>query len=327
MNPRTAAALALAFLSGPALAGDPLVEAMPLDPNAPITLGIGKPNGEKLARRAQAELEPYLSKVMKRPVKVEILPDYDALSAALADGKVDIAWITPLAFVHAAQRRADVIAIAKAMRAGKLFYRAAFVVRPDSTARSLGDLAGKKVAYVSKSSSSGYLFPRALLSSQGKDPDRFFREAIFMGDHPGVCQAVRTGKAEVGATFSDEPAKGKQPQVDGCADSPPMSDFRIVAASGPITNDVIAARPDFDERLVTPVLGALGGMARTDEGRRILKGVFHADAWGVAVDGDFKAIYEVMGVKSAPKVPVLPAVEEPVPPPPKPKAKAKKKTR
>jgi len=183
MNPRTAAALALAFLSGPALAGDPLVEAMPLDPNAPITLGIGKPNGEKLARRAQAELEPYLSKVMKRPVKVEILPDYDALSAALADGKVDIAWITPLAFVHAAQRRADVIAIAKAMRAGKLFYRAAFVVRPDSTARSLGDLAGKKVAYVSKSSSSGYLFPRALLSSQGKDPDRFFREAIFMGDY------------------------------------------------------------------------------------------------------------------------------------------------
>jgi phosphonate transport system substrate-binding protein len=327
MTPRTAAALALALLSEPALAGDPLVEAMPLDPNAPITLGIGKPNGDKLARKAKAELEPYLSKVMKRPVKVEILPDYDALSAALADGKVDIAWITPLAFVHAAQRRADVTAIAKAMRAGKLFYRAAFVVRLDSPARSLADLAGKKVAYVSKSSSSGYLFPRALLSSQGKDPDRFFREAIFTGDHPGVCQAVRTGKAEVGATFSDEPAKGKQAQVDGCADSPPMGDFRIVSASGPITNDVIAARPDFDERLVTPVLGALGGMARTDEGRRILKGVFHADAWGVAVDGDFKAIYEVMGVKSAPRVPVLPAAPEPAPPPPKPKAKAKRKTR
>jgi ABC-type phosphate/phosphonate transport system substrate-binding protein len=136
---------------------------------------------------------------------------------------------------------------------------------------------------------------------------------------------VRTGKAEVGATFSDEPPRGKQPQVDGCADSPPMSDFRIVAASGPIPNDVIAARPDFDERLVTPVLGAFGRMAKTDEGRRILKGVFHADAWGVAVDGDFKAIYEVMGVKSAPKVPVLPAVEEPAPPAPKAKAKKKKR--
>lgn len=328
MTPRTAAALALALLAGPALAGDPLVEAMPLDPNAPLSLGIGKPNGDKLARKAKADLEPYLSRVLKRPVKVEILPDYDALSAALADGKVDIAWITPLAFVHAAQRRADVAAIAKALRGGKLFYRAAFVVRSDSPVRSLADLAGKKVAYVSKSSSSGYLFPRAVLSSQGKDPDRFFREAIFTGDHPGVCQAVRTGKAEVGATFSDEPVKGKKPQVDGCADSPPMGDFRIVAASGPIPNDVIGARPEFDDRLVTPVLGAFGGMARTDEGRRILKDVFHADAWGVAVDGDFKAIYEVMGVKSAPKVPVLPAVDEPPPPPPpKKKAKAKKKAR
>lgn len=323
MTPRTAA-LALAILAGPALAGDPLTEALPLDPNAPISLGIGKPNGDKLARKAKAELEPYLSEALKRPVKVEILPDYDALSAALADGKVDIAWITPLAFVHAAQRRADVTAVAKAMRGGRLYYRAAFVVRPDSPARSLGDLAGKKVAYVSRSSSSGYLFPRALLSSQGKDPDRFFREAIFMGDHPGVCQAVRTGKAEVGATFSDEPARGKQAQVDGCADSPPMSDFRIVAASGPIPNDVIAARPDFDERLVIPVLGAFGRMGRTEEGRRILKGVFRADAWGVAVDGDFKSVYEVMGVKSAPKVPVLPAVEEPAPPPPPP-MKARKK--
>jgi phosphate/phosphite/phosphonate ABC transporter binding protein len=324
MTRRIAVALALALVAGPARAGDPLVEALPLDPNAPITLGIGKPNGDKLAHKAKADLEPYLSKALKRPVTVEILPDYDALSTALADGKVDLAWITPLSFVHAAQRRADVTAIAKAMRAGKLFYRAAFVVRSDSPLRTLADLAGKKVAYVSRSSSSGYLFPRALLTSQGKDPDRFFRETIFTGDHPGVCQAVRTGKANAGATFSDEPPKGKTAQVDGCADSPPMSDFRIVASSGPIPNDVIAARPDFDERLVTPVLGALGGMARTEEGRRVLKGVFHADAWGVAVEGDFKAIYEVMGVRSAPKVPVLPAaVDEPEPAAPK--AKSKKK--
>jgi phosphate/phosphite/phosphonate ABC transporter binding protein len=322
MTPRTAAALALSLLAGPALAGDPLVESMPLDPDAPITLGIGKPNGDKLARKAKADLEPYLSKALARPVKVEILPDYDALSTALADGKVDIAWTTPLAFVHAAQRRSDVTAIAKAMRAGKLFYRAAFIVRIDSTVRSLADLAGKRVAYVSRSSSSGYLFPRALLSSQGKDADRFFREVIFTGDHPGVCQAVRTGKVDAGATFSDEPPKGKQAQVDGCADSPPMIDFRIVAASGPIPNDVIAARPDFDERLVTPVLGAFGGMARTEEGRRVLKGVFHADAWGVAVEGDFKTVYEVMGVKSTSSVPALPAaVEESAAPAPKAKAK------
>jgi hypothetical protein len=78
MTPRSAAALALALLAGRALAGDPLVEPMPFDPAAPITLGIGKPNGEKLARRAQAELGPYLTRAMKRPVKVEILPDYDA---------------------------------------------------------------------------------------------------------------------------------------------------------------------------------------------------------------------------------------------------------
>jgi phosphonate transport system substrate-binding protein len=295
MMARALAALAWMSVAGLALARDALDEALePLAPGSPLTLAIGRPNGDALAQKAKAELEPYLSRIMGRPVKVEIQKDTQALSAALADGKVDLAWTTPVAFVLASQRRPDVTAIAKAMRNGKLFYRAAFIVRADSPLRALADLKGKKIAWVSRSSTSGYLFPRALLSSQGHDPDRYFQSEIYAGDHPSVCQAVRSGAADLGATFSDEPRRGQPARADGCAESPPMADFRVVASSGPVPNDVIAARAGFDERLVEPVLTAFARMPADDEGRRILREVFHADGWGVAVEGDFKSVSEVL---------------------------------
>jgi phosphonate transport system substrate-binding protein len=309
-----AAAVAALCLALPARAGDPLTEAMtPLDPKAPITFGVGQPNGPKRAAEGKALLEPYLAAAMKRPVTVVILEDYEALADALAAGKVDLAWTTPVSFVRARQRNGEVQAVAKSLRRGKLFYRAAFIVRAGSAVQSLADLEGKSVAWVSKGSASGYLFPRALLAAQGKSPDRFFARQSFAGDHPGVCDAVRAGKAEAGATFSDERPPGEKLTADGCAESPPVSDFRVVASSGPIPNDVIAARPGFDERLVEPTLALFAQMSQGEEGRRVLREVFRVDGWGLAVDGDFRPVVEALKV-AAPAGPAATSPRKPARP-------------
>jgi phosphonate transport system substrate-binding protein len=285
--------------------------AQPAAPSGkPITLGIAQPYGEEQAKKAKAIIEPYLSKQLNSTVTVVIHPTYDELTDALANSKVDLAWITPLAFVHAADKNADVTALSKAMRqgGGGLYYRAVFITRKGSPLKTLGDLKGKKVAWVNKSSTSGYLFPRELLKKNGVDPDKFFSEEIMAGDHTAVCKAVKEGKADVGATFAQDVGEGKIPRADGCADSGGAEQFDVVAQTGSIPNEVLASRPDFtsDRKRTNRVISTFGRMGSDDEGKKLLRDAFHVDGWGIAVDGDFDPVIDLVRPKNK-KAKVAPA--------------------
>lgn len=284
----------------------------------PLTFGISQPYGPEAAERVPAVVEPYLSKALKGPVKVVRFATSDELADALAAGKVDLAWITPLAFVRASQKNDGVTALSKATRKGNLFYRAAYIVKKDSDLGSLAALQGKKVAFVSKTSTSGYLFAREMLAKESLKPDGFFSEEVFAGDHPAVCKAVRDGKVDVGATFASEPAEGKDVVASGCEDEPPVSDFKVVASTGNLPNEVIAARDFFPPARVNDVIATFGRMDGTAEGKKVLE-AFRVDGWGVAVEGDFAPVLDLLRVKEAKTVEPVKAKE-----PAKPAAKKKK---
>lgn len=291
MPPRSALLASCVALS--ALAADP----KPLDP---LTFGISQPYGAEAAEKVPALVEPYLSKGFKGPVKVVRFDTSEELADALAAGKVDLAWIPPLAFVRAQQKNANVAALSKAMRQGSLFYRAVLFTKAGSPLTSLGSLKGKKVAFVSKSSTSGYLFAREVLTSAGEKPDGFFGDELFAGDHLAVCKAVREGKVDVGATFGNEPAAGKEVEASGCIDSPPVSDFKVVASTGNVPNEVIAARDFFPPTRVNDVIATFGRMDGSPEGKKVLE-AFRADGWGVAVEGDFTQVLQLLKPKTTAK--------------------------
>jgi phosphonate transport system substrate-binding protein len=278
----------------------------------PIKFGIAQPYGEESAKKAKEQIEPYLSGVLNCKVTVIVHPTYEALSDALATNQVDIAWITPLAFVRASQKNPEVAALSKAMRAGdgSLFYRSIFIVKKDSPATKLADLKGKKVAWVNKLSASGYLFPKEILRREGLDPDKFFGEETFGGDHPAVCKAVREGKADVAATFARGTKEEAELKADGCEDGGPVTDFKIIASTGSLPNEVIAAGSDFPPLRYNEVLGAFGKMGKTDAGKKVLKESFRAEGWGVAVDGDFAPVIDLLKATDA-KAKVAPPQDAP----------------
>jgi phosphonate transport system substrate-binding protein len=157
------------------------------------------------------------------------------------------------------------------------------------------------VAWVNKSSTSGYLFPREMIKKAGFDPDSFFGGETMAGDHPAVCKAVKGGSADVGATFAQDPGEGKQPKPDGCADAGgSLDDYKVVAASGPIPNEVLACRPDFafDRKRVNTIIQTFGRMSLNDDGKRVLRDAFRVDGWGIAIDGDFDPVIDLVRPKN-----------------------------
>jgi phosphonate transport system substrate-binding protein len=259
-----------------------------------LLFGIGAPNGDDHAVKAKSLIEPYLTKAMGQPVTVKIIPEYADLAVALPKGEVDAAWMTPIAFARAKVASKDVTALVKAKRNGKTSYRTAYIVKKDSPAKSLADVQGKKVAWVSPSSASGYLFARALLSWAGKDPDTYFASEMFAGSHPNVCKAVREGKVDIGATLADPPLPGKDFVADGCLDAPPVEDFRVIAASEPIPNDVIAAGSKLDAKKAEALAEVFKKMADSPEGKALMNDAFRVEAWLPTAEKDFETALRVV---------------------------------
>jgi phosphonate transport system substrate-binding protein len=274
----------------PARAGEPGPNVEP-----PLTLGVTRPIGQDEASFAASAIKDTLAHALSRGVEPRVYDSYDALADALAEKRIDLAWITPLAYARASQK-AKVAPIRKCVRGGKTIYRSAIFVGEESALKELKDLKGKKVAFVRPGSASGYAFPRELLRKAKLDPDKDITPLSF-DDHRAVCLAVMEGKVDAGATLSDERPAGEAPQVDGCREA--LQDInrplRILAVSDPIPNDVVAARPDLAPDLVKQVGAWLDKLPDSKEGQRLLYDAFKAEKFTAVKDEEFAAARALLG--------------------------------
>ena len=96
------------------------------------------------------------------------------------------------------------------------FYFSYWVVPKDSPYASLEDLRGKKVAFPSQLSTSGYVAPLARLVELGlveqpeegnaADPSDFFGEVIYAGGYSQAWEALKAGQVDVAIIAGDVPA-------------------------------------------------------------------------------------------------------------------------
>jgi len=119
--------------------------------------------------------------------------NYERQVLDLVDGRIDVAWNSPLAWVRArrlaAARGATLTPVT--MRDTDCDLRSVIVVRADSPVTSLGDLAGRIVATGAVDSPQATLLPLSLLRSAGLKPGadvavrRFDVDVGLHGDHIG----------------------------------------------------------------------------------------------------------------------------------------------
>jgi len=213
----------------------------------------------------RAEFEPltsYLTDAIGQKVVLYVAKSYGDLRTQMEAGDVDIGSFSPFAYVDAA-RGGKIRIIAQSMIDGSASYRGIIVVRKDGGLTSIADLRGKRFAFVDPKSASGYVYPRAMLVEKGINPDNFFKETIFAGDHKKVIAAVLNGRVDAGATYDN--ALGIAKAAGMLSDN-----LRVIASTDPIPHDAIAVRIGLDETLAKQIQTALVNLNKTEAGRRVV---------------------------------------------------------
>ena len=213
------------------------------------------------------EFEPlmsYLSDALGEKVNLYVAKDYGDLRTQMEAGEVDIGSFSPFAYVDAVQG-GKIRIIAQSVIDGSATYRGIIVARRESGLKSIAELRGKRFAFVDPKSASGYVYPRAMLIEKGIDPNSFFKETIFAGDHLKVIAVVLEGHVDAGATYDGALGIAK---AKGMA-----SDHLVILAStDPIPHDAIAVRRGLDEALTKKIQSALVNLDKTAAGRRVIAG-------------------------------------------------------
>jgi phosphonate transport system substrate-binding protein len=161
------------------------------------------PDEKPTEQRARFEpVAAYLEE--KLDVKVEYVPlnRYSASVQAFVNGDVHVAWFGGLSGVQA--RLALPGSQALAQGAEDPHFYSYFIAHKDtglapSEAFPLA-ARGRKFTFGSEGSTSGRLMPEYFIRREsGEDPQSFFSDVGFSGNHPATLAAVNTGAFEIGA--------------------------------------------------------------------------------------------------------------------------------
>src|SRR5690606_36518737 len=149
-----------------------------------------------------------------------------------------------------------------------------------------------RAAWVDPSSATGYILPKSKLLMSGIDPAGIFMAQDFYGTHDAVCRAVLDGKADLGATLTDEPIDADKVRLTGCAAAlgEAAEGLRIVITTDELPNDVLVARPGLPEDLEAKLVASLKALEETEEGRLRLKEAFLADGFTSITADDYAAV-------------------------------------
>ncbi len=224
---RIACSLLLAF----SLFGSPLAQAQ----SRPDHLTIGLLPGESAptVMRLNEPLRAYLEQRLNVKVELVVGANYAATGEALRFGRLDVAHLGPVTYILRS-RNAKLEPFARPTHAsvGPTF-KAVIIVPADSSAKSLGDLKGREIAFGDPASTSGTWVPRYQLLNAGLVSGRDYVLRV-LGAHDAVALAVASHR--VGAGGLSKPI------------------FERLVSEGKIAGDkirILAESPDIPEYMWT----------------------------------------------------------------------------
>ncbi|WP_016875209.1 phosphate/phosphite/phosphonate ABC transporter substrate-binding protein [Chlorogloeopsis fritschii PCC 9212] len=197
----------------------------------------------------QKKLQPladYLHKSTGRKFDFQITKDYKTSVDLLVNGKVDIAYLGGSTYVLARQQNPNVEPIVAPIdqTTGRPWYSAVIAVNTGSGIKSLADLKGKRFAFVSPNSTSGYLVPMVKFKATGINPERDFASVKYSGSHDKVQADLAAGVVDA---IADEKPSFLRSQKSGKLNT---TKYKIIWESDPIPTGPIVVSTKLPPQLI-----------------------------------------------------------------------------
>jgi len=253
----------------PSLAVDELLKASNLFPEDPTLLAtLKKAYEEELLQSPQLlkiavcsrlkplttirAMQPMLSHLSRNSnwrVNLVLSSDSESIGRYLEEGRVDIAILGPEDLMRI-KYQSGAIPLILVSPDKQNVQRSLIVTSRKRGIRSIKDLKGKSFAFTNKTSLTGYILPRMILSEEGVDPEKDFTQVHFMSSEEEVLLSLVEGKVDAGA-LAEHIFRylSSLSHISGELD--------ILARSGEIPPDILVARKNLPPELVAKVKALL----------------------------------------------------------------------
>jgi phosphonate transport system substrate-binding protein len=149
----------------------------------------------KIVRESQPLVNYLVERETASRVELVVPTNYAVVVEAIANDRVDIAYLGGFTFVQASQR-AGVRPLVQRERDQN--FHSVFITQPGSGINSLADLKGHSFAFGDVNSTSGHLMPAYYMRGAGINPGALAK-TLYTGGHDATALAVANAKVDAGA--------------------------------------------------------------------------------------------------------------------------------
>jgi len=227
--------------------------------------------------RDNQPLVTYLEKETGSRIDLVVPTNYAAVVEAIANDKVDIAYLGGFTFVQAS-RRAGVVPLVQRERDQN--FHSVFITQTKSRINSLADLKGHSFTFGDVNSTSGHLMPAFYMRAANVDQD-VIAKALYSGGHDATALAVANAKVDAGAM--DELVFGNMTKSGKIA----AEQVRVFYTTPPFFDYVWAARKGLDPKLGESFAGALLKLDASNPDNKVLLDLLNATKYVRAQDANY----------------------------------------
>lgn len=191
----------------------------------PIRFGSVAEDIPAVMHKRLTPLTDYLTKAIGRRVALTLSPDMTAAIDAVAKDDVDLAYLTPVAYVRA-HEKGNAKLIVKVITNHLDYFHLQIVVRNDSNIKQVSDLAGKSFAFGDPAA----VMQQAMVVNAGMPLDKLGSRG-YLGHYDNVVRSVLNRDYDAAILPDSKARKWEKQGIRVIYSSPQLPTFNISASS------------------------------------------------------------------------------------------------